>query len=573
MVVAIDGVLSCHGIALAQVMEQNPAPLIFGDQKQTLGTEPLDLGGDDTPIGVLLTSLAVVDARSDETAREAADDRTSQTNVIDLSRADPKIQASAFREQLAPFIGQPLSEKLLNEVRAVLVRQYRALDRPFVAVTVPPQDVSDGALRLEVTEFRVGRVRTEGNAWTSDRHLHDTVDLRDGDAIAARRLIADLNWLNLNPYRNLGAVFEPGTVPGTTDIILRSEERRPWSVYAGWSNTGTPGNGRHRVFTGVNLANLPLLDHQISYKVTANPDSLHHGDWIGVDRAPGYVSHAASYFAPLDVGSYGRVKLWVTAGYVESGTVIDDVFTQFGKSWSIANEVAVPLILPPFTNFDLFLGADVKRQMTTLAFDGESVLETPQGVGQVRGGVRAVTRYALGPADNDLTIEASVVGSPGNLVPDSTAYVYGRTTVRQVSRFDNGFGLAVTLTGQATADALPSLEKTAFGGTSGLRGYETNELVGDSGIQGSLDVLLPVMTVEPFGAGLTVSAQPYGFFDGGYVWDDTRPDQGVRSLGAGLTLSLSRHASATVEAGYTLDDGPQTDRGATSVMGTVTVRY
>jgi len=561
-VLAIDGFLPSHKVAMAQVMEQNPAPLMFGDQNPAFGTAPLEIDEDDTPLGVALTNLKVVNTTPEDAWKSGG---------VDLSEAGPTLQTPAARETLREFVGEPLSQKQLSEIRAAVVRQYRASDHPFVKVVIPPQDVSGGTLRVEVIEYRVGQVMVEGNDWTDETHVEQTAGLEQGAPITASDLVQNLNWLNLNPYRNLGAVFEPGTVPGTTDIILRAEERKPWSVYAGYANTGTPSTGRNRVFAGFNLANLPFLDHQLSYKFAANPDSLHSGDWIGVDRVPGYVSHAASYFAPLDFGDAGRAKLRVSAGYAESGTELYDSIYEFGESWSLTSELAVPLDLPSFIAFDLFAGVDVKRQTTTLEFYGEPFLETASGVGQLRGGLRAMGRYSLGSVSNDVTVEASLTGSPGGVMPDSTDYVYFQASVHQTSRWDNGFGVSVAVGGQASNDVLPSLEKFTVGGTSGLRGYETNELAGNSGLQGSVEVLVPSVTARPFD--FRLSAQPYGFFDGAFVMDDTRDDQGARSIGAGLKLSADRYASATIEAGYALDDGPQTDAGAASVMGTVVVRY
>ena len=553
--------------ARAQVVEENPAPLIFGDQRFGLEDEALDRSGDATPFGVTLRSLVIVN-----TDAEARPDPAWRRGDIDLSRAGARLQTQALLDSLQPFIGQPLSQKLLNELQADIVLHYRGIDRPFMAVTVPPQEITGGRLQLDIVEFAAGDVRAEGNLWTPHSHIGDRVRLETGGEIDASQLARDINWLNLNPYRNLGAVFEPGTVPGSTDIILRSDERRPWTVYGGYANSGSVSSGRDRVFAGVNIANLPVLDHQLSYQFTANPDSLADGDMVHVGRTPGYASHAMSYFAPLYFDNDLRSKLTATAGYVESGSEINAFFDDFSESWAVTTELAFPVDAGFADRFDAFVGVDVKRQDSRVEFGGAVVTRTVEGVGQLRGGVRA--DYGFDPLsfETDGTIELGGVYSPGGTVSESRDYAYAYGSLEQVSRLGRGFGLLLSATGQAAGSALPGLEQIALGGETSVRGYTTNEVSGDSGLQGSVQLLLPQVRTG-LGDGLTLYANAYGFLDAGYVWDRTGPDNGLAGIGAGVDLAVDVYLTATLEFGVALDDAGNTARGDTTVYGTVVLRY
>jgi len=553
--------------ARAQVVEENPAPLIFGDQRFGLEDEALDRSGDATPFGVALRSLVVVN-----TEAAAEPDPAWRRGDVDLSEAGPKLQTRALLDSLRAFIGRPLSQKLLNEIQADIVLHYRGIDRPFMAVTVPPQEITGGRLQLDIVEFAAGNVRAEGNLWTPDNHIGDRVRLETGGEIDASQLARDINWLNLNPYRNLGAVFEPGTVPGSTDIVLRSDERRPWTVYGGYANSGAVSSGRDRVFAGVNIANRLALDHQLSYLFTANPDSLGDGDLVHVGRAPGYASHAMSYFAPLHFDRGLRSKLTVTAGYVESGSEINAFFDEFSESWAVTTELAFPLDAGFADRFDAFVGVDAKRQDSRVAFGGATVTRAVEGVGQLRGGARADYGFDLLSFETDGAIELGGVYSPGGAVSESFDYAYAYGSVQQISQLGRGFGLLLSASGQAAGSALPGLEQIALGGEASVRGYTTNELSGDSGVQGTMQLLLPPLQRQ-LGDGLTLSANAYGFLDAGYVWNRTGPDDGLAGVGAGVDFAADAYLSATLEFGVALDDAGDTKRGDTTVYGTVVLRY
>ncbi|MCV0424646.1 MAG: BamA/TamA family outer membrane protein [Roseibium sp.] len=514
---------------LAQVVEENPAPLIFGEQRTGLGPQAVSDGG-------------------------------------------KVLQNAALQRKLEAFVGKPLSQRLLNEIRAEIIRRYRSADKPFVSVVAPPQEVTGGTLTLQVIEFKAGNVTAEGNVWTPNDYILDHVRQRPGEEIDASSLVQDLNWLNLNPYRSLGAVFEPGTVPGATDIVLRSNERRPWTVYAGYANSGTAASGRNRVFAGGNVANLPFLDHQISYLSTFNPESLGYGDLVNVSHAPGYASHAFSYFAPIDIAGLVRTKLQLTAGYVESGSVLNSFFDEYSQSWAITSELAFPLDLPGARQFDVFAGFDVKRQFSDIEFADTVVSKSNDDVGQFRLGARGQYGFNFGALDTDGIFEAYAALSPANMLANSTNYAYFYGSVEQITRWKQGFGISVGLAGQATGDELPDLEKIAIGGSTTVRGYTTNEVSGNSGIYGSLELRSPVFRHD-LGTDLAFGAEAYAFFDAGYVWDDSSDDRGLQSIGAGLELAVSEYLTATIEAGHALSGGPDTNQGETSIFGTVVLRY
>ena len=89
---------------------------------------------------------------------------------------------------------------------------------------------------------------------------------------AADELTSDLNWINRNPFLQSNILMAPGGAPGTTDLMLRTQDRFPLRVYAGFENSGNQFTGDERILTGFNYGNLFGLGQQLSYQFTSGED-------------------------------------------------------------------------------------------------------------------------------------------------------------------------------------------------------------------------------------------------------------------------------------------------------------
>ncbi len=76
-------------------------------------------------------------------------------------------------------------------------------------------------------EGRLGKVVVQGNRWFSTETLAGDIRLHPGDPISGKVAAQDASWLNANPFRQVDLVYAPGDTPGTTDIILKTQDRFP----------------------------------------------------------------------------------------------------------------------------------------------------------------------------------------------------------------------------------------------------------------------------------------------------------------------------------------------------------
>ncbi|OYW30838.1 MAG: hypothetical protein B7Z45_11040, partial [Azorhizobium sp. 12-66-6] len=204
------GTLLLAAPALAQVIapiERNLPPVISGQGRLMIGPQYLS-GGRGIRIGA----------------------------IGDISRP-------ALEQALSPFIGRPLSRKLISDIQAAIAKVYREAGYPFVSVTLPPQEVTSGVLTLRVVEFRTGAVKVSGAEAGTDADLAGRVRAAPGQRISADALDEDLAWLNRYPYRSVNGVFAPGDDLGLSTLTLEVTPQKPWQAFAGWSNTGTHSTG------------------------------------------------------------------------------------------------------------------------------------------------------------------------------------------------------------------------------------------------------------------------------------------------------------------------------------------
>lgn len=562
-------------MALAQPVEQYPAPILSGDRISSLPGQALpEREVDNTPLGVDLSGIVIVSDRAALKPQAAV-----RGVAVDSDRA--VLDDPALRQALEPFLGKPLSRRLIADIRDAITRFMRKRGRPLVAVIAPPQEITAGTVQFLVIPYRLGERRVEhvaaGHKTTSQEELLERIGLQPGEEVDTDALLGDINWLIRNPFRSIGVVFEPGAAVDTTDMILRLSERKPWRVFTGMSNTGTEATYRNRVYAGFVTANPLAFDHRFAYQLTAAPKTVRsNGQWFDFDGDKAYMAHSASYYLPLD----WRHILTFDASYVHTRSDLGTFFDEEAKTWQGRFDYAVPM--PRFFGApDLFAGFEVKRQESELYFfdfaAGDSAIDIAQFVFGARGQVvtpRATIRYDLDlffspgglSSDNTDAVFAAVTGDPDA----SARYAYANGVLEHYRQLPFELGLNVNAGGQLSNTTLPETERFGIGGITSVRGYETNELSGDNGFYVQGELRLPEYR-DPF---MPLRFSPFAFLDIGSVgsWGDG-PNRTIASVGLGFDADFSDNLHLSVDAAYALENGVDTDAGDTWIHFNLTASY
>ncbi len=563
------------GSAFAQTVEQHPAPILQGPQTTTISAAALETRlTDATSLGVNLTGLSLVDAHANGSKL------LPKTGPgIDISRAGSTAKAPEFRALLQKYIGQPLSYQAIGAIEAEITKYYRDNGRALVLVTVPPQEVTSGVLQVNVNTFVLERTAVQGAAPGAEGYVAAQVRVKPGQEVDTATLLADVNWLNLNPFRHVSVVFEPGKAADSTTLTLKVQNGRPWSAYAGASNAGTRDTGLGRVFAGFNLSALPWQDHQLSYQFNGAPQSLGHVDLWDTGKDKGYVSHALSYFVPVTLAEGFRFKVKLGLSHISSYSVPGGAFTASTTTNGATADFAVPL---PATTGQWKMTPEVFIGWAGNAYDRGQFLgplrfsTEDSHLQHLELGLRSSLNGKLfgRPTHGDFAV--SVVA--GHLRQDingtrtTASYGYAKASIAQEIMLDGGPSLALRFGGQYSNDTLHPLEQLALGGDGTVRGYPTNAVSGETAASFSIEYRAAPVSV-PLGK-MQGELRPHVFADLG-VTDPSGLGKAehLASIGLGGDFTMGENFVAKIDVTQTLTAAGSTAAHEASVAFQLTARF
>jgi hemolysin activation/secretion protein len=537
---------------------------------------PRTLGGDDDyifrgDIQRAMPDSAIPEAEGDDTqlldrmrgmvfvtsaAEIVADGVTNVTGVA--AHTGDVLATSEFQMVANRYLGQPVSLRSLKQLNRDVVAFYADHGYPVVDVVTPEQDISSGVVQFIVYRGRLGQVRVEGNEHFSSEHIAGLFRLEPGAELRSDEVADELRWVNNNPFRRVDLVYTPGAEAGETDIVLRTQDRRPFRVYGGYEDTGNDQTGYHRAMVGFNWGNAFGLDHQFNYQYTRGED------------ADLFSAHSASYVAPLPwrhtLSVFGSVAdTMARPGSLPGGAATLDLI---GESHQVSLRYGIPLPqLVDGGGQEISFGYDFKRTNNNLEFGGLAVLDTTADTNQF------VLGYSLSLPDGHgrTTINSRIAYSPGGWVrnDNDTAYqefndyaeaeyTYWRLSVGRVQRLPRDLSLIINATAQVSSTNLMGSEQLAGGGYNSVRGFDYRIANGDEGLLLNAELRSPSIRVVGRDGSAHGNLQFLLFGDYGRL-AATEVDPGdtrvvtLSSIGTGVRYSFDPHFSVRLDWGYQLN--------------------
>jgi hemolysin activation/secretion protein len=554
--------------ALAQAIERNLPPAEVSQPQEILTPNATPGSQDARPIGPALKGLLLLGPGDGVRTAPVAD---VVTGLV------PRLNTPAVWILLRPYLGRPLSRKLIAEIEATIAKYYRQAGYPFVSISTPPQVIGGGVLQVRVVEFRDGTVTVTGVKGKAAARVRDGVRLQPGQPVNAPDLSADLDWLNRNPFHHVEAIFSPGDALGRTDLQLQTTETKPWQIYAGYANSGSSATGYDRYLLGGQVGGLLGAGSLVSYQFTASPDFFDHDGKVLADTDhPEYLSHglrAAIPFAP-------RQEIEASFDHVESNTTSASSAGPFAIRQD-TDELSLGY-RTSFSNFssipgDLSLGLEAKHEGRTTFFTGVNVLETAEEIYQLYLGWSGVFTDAHGRTSVDLTVHDSPGGlsavntgagfntfSNGRIT--SASYAYVNLQASRTTRLPKGWTLSNVIIAQYSGSPLPDTEQLGVGGQDLARGYTLDDGAYDTAIVSRNELRPPAFAVLPQILPHTWRTpdqfSPFAFVDAASgsenrVHKSTHPI----STGLGADYLLGSHLSLNLTGAYALQDSLFTKAG------------
>ena len=465
----------------------------------------------------------------------------------------PLLADPGFLMALDPFIGQPISNELLNALANGIAAYARQHDRLIVKVLPPSQDISGGVFRLAVVVGRYNDLQFKGNRWFSSKLLQDKLGIKTGDEVRLSILEEAVNWANANPFRQVKVLINDlANQPGKADLIVGVEERIPLRFSASFDDTGTDILGNRHYTGALQFGNLWGRDHQGSYQYATT-------DHQGV-----FQSHAIDYRVPLPWRHY----LQFSAGYLKVKPVFGagGAFTQNGKNIVANLRYTVP-IRGGDNPIEFSTGIDFKQGNNNLAYGGTTLIRNTTDTFQASTGISLVKRDKLGAWLFGLTLEAS----PGNINHRNTdaafsssrfntkaTYAIGTLSAQRLLKLDRDWSFFSRAVAKVATANVPGSEHLSIGGSSTVRGFNERIYSADQGFVFSNDITTPALKK-------TLSFLPknrppmetrfIAFYDAAQVFYKHRDINDAKftplaSTGVGVRISLPANFNLSADYGW-----------------------
>ena len=560
VVVAVAGTTA----ALSQIaVERNLPPAPAASAAGVAAPDVVAASEDATPIGPGLRAIVLLGIG------DAVQDAASVEGIV--VRQVSQLDRARVRQALKRFLGKPLSRKLIGEIEAEIARQSRIAGRPFVSLSTPEQEITAGVIQIRVTEFHVGQAAISGVAKPSKaEYLRRRVRVQAGQAVDSTSLNEDLDWLNRNPFRQVGARFAPADETGATDLTVAVQEQRPFRLYGGWSNTGSRTTGYDRFYVGA-LAALPFLpDAYASYQLTGSSDFWKKGDNF-LRSQPRYMAQGGRLYIP----TLPRQDIEVTVSDALTNQVANRDFTvrQRTTEATVAYRSALSNLGLSAGAGDLLLGIEAKRQSRRVFFNGLTALQVSgdawQGlIGWSRGsqgnGHLSSIAFNLHVSPGGISDRSS--GSRLELLTggrvSSDRYAYATLDLVGSVRLPHNFAVTSQFSGQYAGTALPLSAQLGLGGDGLIRGYTPDDGAFDLGFVWRNELRAPPIAVLNRAVRLSDQLAPFVFVDVGSGRDRVlKKTSTLVSAGVGADYRIGSHFSAGVNAARAMRDGLSTQAG------------
>jgi hemolysin activation/secretion protein len=180
-----------------------------------------------------------------------------------------------------------------------LQNAYRVRGYATVSVALPQQQITNGIVKVQITEGRLAEIRVLNNRYFSSNNImREFPGLKTNSILNSLIFQQQLDKANLNRDRQIYPVIGPGGEPGTTDLELKVKDRLPLHAHLELNNNSTPSTPDVRIDTAAQYNNLWQLNHQLGVQYSFSPEEYKNGHFPFYER-PLIANYSGFYRMPL----------------------------------------------------------------------------------------------------------------------------------------------------------------------------------------------------------------------------------------------------------------------------------
>ena len=525
------------------VLPQNGQPPVLPPQPQPQEPETLP------PLEEILPEL------ENPTAPDDSNRTTDFANTVFVKKFEV-VGSTAFTpeelaEVLKPYTLKRLSFSEILAAQEAIDRLY--FERGYITsgTFLPPQQLEDGIVTIEVVEGTVEEINIEGLERLDPGYVRSRLNIATDAPLNRDKLLNALQLLQIDPLiENLAAELTAGTRPGSSILELSLNEADPFDFILGYDNYRAPSVGTERRRVRLTHRNLGGFGDRFSvgYLNTDGSNSLNDLNYsLPFNPRNGTLNFRFNYTdSDIIASPFDRFNIESENTYYEFTyrqpllqKPTEDVAIGFTFS---RNDSAITISNEPQR---LSRGADANGEtnISALRFFQEYTKRDANRV------IALLSQFSLGIDAFDATI------NDGD-IPDSK-FLSWRGQAQYLQLLGSNFTLLLRSDFQVSDRSLVPTEQFSVGGGLNVRGYRQDALLGDNGWFNSAEVRATVLSISKWDTSLQLTP----FVDFGTVWNsnDFEDDLDLEtntlvSTGIGLRLQVSDRFTSRLDWGIPLVD-------------------
>lgn len=392
------------------------------------------------------------------------------------------ISSGTLRRCIGNFMGKELSMKEIYEMCHAVQAKYAERGYFLTRAYVPPQQVVDQTLTIEVIEGKLGKVTVLGNKYYKEAFIAKHFTKYEGKPINYDQILKALLLLDENSDLDVGAVFKKGEEFGTADLIVRVTDNRPLHLMIDHNNYGSDHTSHHRTGGRFDWGNLILNGDMLTLvEVVGSPIS-------SLDFT------SAIYHIPINTYGSSFDLSYLFANF-KTSKVKKIKYT--GRSHIGTLRFTQALQRTRRLNTDVFTSFDIKQIQNF----GGGIESSYDKLRVLTGGVQIdyIDRWK----GRNLFLVSGGWGIPGifggsgvNSKSDSRVHGGGRFVKlsggwKRLQKLPLECFLLFNAQMQYSFDKLPLPEQIYIGGVDTVRGYQLAAGIGDHGFYANLELRVP----------------------------------------------------------------------------------
>lgn len=444
---------------------------------------------------------------------------------------------------ISEYINKKITTNELHTIRNKLTQFY--IDHGYInsGAILPDQEIDKGIITYSITEGVLSVVQLSGQKNLHHDYIYNRVLLGVEAPLNVNAVQKQLFLLQQDlRIKRVNAKLKPGLSAGESFLYLEVEEDKLYRANINVNNHSSPSVGSERI--DIDYEHLSLFGYgdtlNLGFGKTEGLDDFNFqyslpitasGSSIGLYYRNSDSEVVETPFSILDVISHSE-----TVGISSVFSVYKDLDGQLDLGLNFEKRKSATYLLGQPYSFDTGPHDGVSR-VSVLRFSQSWYKRVPNRV------IAGRSTFNQGVDVMDATINDSA--------PDGKFQTW-LGQLQWLERYSsNQSELVMHANIQLADDALLPLEQFAIGGANSVRGYRENQLVGDSGVNYSIEYRYPLYQANDN------YWQAAIFSDYGRVWNKDRSisePNDIYSAGIGLRWTNNKGAGFNLYWGESLRD-------------------